>query len=207
MILRQPRLTPHEEAILAAAEWSDHFRRGGRAQPIPSPIPLPPGEHLFAHGSVRAFQYTALTIPYQRARLLAVGGLGFLAGAAIGAAVLNRRRRLQLEALAAPQWRLVDAGTFYLTNARLALDCTQGWADIWLPSLRDSQLDVVGLTLWPDDIAPTRLATPADLWLFVLLRHLAGAEPAAVHIPGALATKARRLGRHVPESAPPSPTA
>jgi hypothetical protein len=145
-----------------------------RSEPQP---PFPPDEVLYDQGHVQAFQWCGVELPPLRARFFAFGGLGFLVGALFGAALLTRRRQRQLARLAEPQWRLVDNGRYYLTDRRLAFDCTRGWTDVWLHDIATIDFRPDGVYLTVDAMFPTRLDTPDNAHLAALLRRLTGHDP------------------------------
>jgi hypothetical protein len=191
-------LTVEEESLLRAAEWANHFRAGGEPKPIPSPIRMQEGEQLYLNGPVTLGEHTAQTVTYEQSGFLAIGSVGFVAATAIGSALLNSHRRQQAERQAALQWRMVDTGTFYLTDRRFALQLRQTWTDLWHEPLRASEIDVNGIILWFAGMAPTKLLVLNHIWVYLLFKHIVDREIVWIEIPDSLIEKAQRLGRVVP---------
>ncbi len=74
-----------------------------------------------------------------------------------------------------PQWRTIDAGHLFVTDARFGI-AGGTWVDIWYSQIRLSEVDPEALLLHVAGTAPLRLvAAPAPYW-FVLFRYLAYGE-------------------------------
>lgn len=71
----------------------------------------------------------------------------------------------------------INHGRAFLTNRRVAIQGTNGWADLWLEHLRHVEpLAPRGMVLFFDGVVPYQLALPWPEYHVVLLRFLAWGE-------------------------------
>lgn len=133
--------------------------------PVLKGVPLAAGE--FAYGELYATGWRFFgqdTVFYERRTVLAGGGLLMLASA-IG----NRRRRLEAEANAAPQWRPLGPLRVVVTPVRLLVWHGQTWWSVWLGGVTDVRCNPEHQTLdlFFEADAPYRLVGPGVLALGV----------------------------------------
>jgi hypothetical protein len=78
----------------------------------------------------------------------------------------NQARKAKAAREAAPQWRLVDQGTLYLTNRRFAVQGQVQWHDLWFQHVRISDCDGQIIRLEMSGSPPTALEILGpDYWL------------------------------------------
>lgn len=149
---------------------------GGSHPLAHSPIPLFAGELAYSQQPAQLFTYCGQDVNYDQ-HVLAFGRqLLFMATLGIST-VANRSRRRQAERAAAPQWRAINHGRAFLTNRRVAIQGTNGWADLWLEHLRHVEpIAPRGMVLFFDGVVPYQLALPWPEYHVVLLRFLAWGE-------------------------------
>ncbi len=172
-----------EASLRHAAQLAAALAAGQTPPPIASPIALLHGERLFSHAQVQILEYSERDVYYNTGGLVAFGGPFSLAASLGASALYNSHKRRQAERQAASQWRFLDQGLTYLTSSRFACQLSQRWADIGYASIRMSQCDEQGVTLWIGNAPPTRLVLPAPHWYFVLFRYLAYGEVVDVPAP------------------------
>lgn len=187
-------LSPSEHDVLAASGLSEALRAGSRPQPIASDIVVGPGEAVYAHAGVQILQHTGAQVSYSRGGFLAVGNPMVMAATLAGSALYNRHNRRKAVAQAAPQWRHLDEGIMYLTNARIALQGRTGWVDVSYPALRATHCDGEGLIVYVNAEPPFKLQTWCPGWYYALLRYLAYGEIVPVAVPDELRRRAVSAG-------------
>jgi len=99
---------------------------------------------------------------------LSAAGLAMAAGTAIG----NGARRARAEREAAPRFRPVDQGPFYITNMRFAIQGEMQWTDLWFGQIRMISCDGASITVRTSGIPPIQLhAWPID-YFYVMYHFL-----------------------------------
>jgi hypothetical protein len=95
-----------------------------------------------------------------------------VAGTAAGNS--SRRRRAAREA--APRFRPVDQGPFFLTDKRFAIQGQSQWTDLWFETIRMSSCDGTSVTLHIANMPPTQVHVwPIDYY-FALYHFLANGD-------------------------------
>jgi hypothetical protein len=79
-----------------------------------------------------------------------------------------------------PAWVALEHGSVHLTDFRLVLQLSGGFANVPYTAVADSVCEPDGFCLWPRHQAPVKLVLADPEWHFVLFRWLAYGEPAAV---------------------------
>lgn len=126
--------------------------------PVLEAVPLAAGEFVYGELYATGWRFFGLdTVLYERRTMLAGGGLLILA-CAIG----NRRRRMEAEAHAAPQWRPLGPLRMVVTPVRLLVWHRQAWWSVWLAGVTDVRCypEHQTLDLFFEADAPYRLVGP-----------------------------------------------
>jgi hypothetical protein len=153
---------------------TEGLSRGWRPEPIRVPIQLQPGEHCYAHGNAQVWQFLEGDSSYVHKSRLGFGlvGMAMVAGTAVG----NTARKSRAAKEAAPRFRPVEQGPFYLTDRRFAIQGQTQWVDLWFSEIRMASCDSVGITLHISGLPPTQLQMwPID-YFFALYHFLANGE-------------------------------
>jgi len=147
---------------------------GWRPEPIGTPIQLGPGERCYAQAEAQLWQYLEGDGSYiHKSR----GGLGLLGMAVVaGTAAGNSSRKRRAAREAAPRFRPVDQGSFFLTDRRFAVQGQTQWVDLWFENIRMSSCDGTSITLHIANLAPTQVHVwPIDYY-FALYHFLANGD-------------------------------
>lgn len=114
-----------------------------------------------------------------------VGTPHFLAGHALGSAVMASRTRRAARQLAQPQWRHHPMTRAVVTTRRLWCEVAdQGWLHFGYANTADVILDSEMLVLhFTDDVASLRLAGPWAPWIAVAIAHHRFGTDAALRLP------------------------
>lgn len=125
-------LTPYEAAIWRTVAINQSIDHGvmGKFPQVPTHFPLQLGgdrERVFATGPFQLRDYIALgdgSYMHQSGMMFATGAAGLaLTGAfAVGQAIGNSSRRSHAEAMATPQWHVIDQGQVFVSGAGFYLD-------------------------------------------------------------------------------------
>lgn len=121
-----------------------------------------------------AYRFTSLRDVAYEHRTFVFGGPVLAAVTAVLSAVGNRRRRLEAQKLAAPQWRELGPVRVRVMADRLLVFHLGAWWSVWFCSVVEGRLDPQGRTLelyFADD-APYRLAGSDVRRLAVVLTEL-----------------------------------
>jgi hypothetical protein len=141
----------------------------------PNGVALAPGEQLVSRTTGSFLQYTAENVSYTTSTI-AFGGPVMFATSLLGSVLYNSSKLRQAERYAAPQWRHLDSGTVYFTNARLAIEGHENWLDVYYPHIRSSQLQGGGILLRFAEAPPLLLQVWRPYTHLLLLRFFAYGE-------------------------------
>ncbi|HET7138831.1 MAG TPA: hypothetical protein VFI36_01600 [Arthrobacter sp.] len=154
--------TSRDEALWTTAEIAVLLNRGDleHRHPLPVPFAMRLGgleERILAHGPFRLFSWTAPgdgSYIHNTSMMMATGrgGLAMMAGFAAARAIGNSARRRQAEAMAQPQWMLIDQGTLSVGNFGFYLHSASGipawnWGGVHAASLAaPGRLNIDGMS-------------------------------------------------------------
>lgn len=172
-VLERP-LTIEDTKRLAEA-----LSRGAHLEPLHVPgLPLRAGEDAYAEVDVDVWRWLAAEAVYER-RSVMLGGPALMAATALACAAANRRRQLDAERAARPQWRALGVVRIVVTDRRLILWHEGSWWSVPFEDVRmwDVGANGTSLTLTLHDGAPyhfagggTPLLSLVILWLSALGR-------------------------------------
>ncbi len=163
-----------QESRAEGRKLSEALSSGWRPEPIATPIQLQQNEYCYGQNNAQIWQYLEGDGNYLHKSRIGWGlmGMAVVAGTAVG----NSARKSRAAREAAPRYRLVEQGPFYLTNMRFAMQGQTGWVDLWYQDIRMSTCDSNSITLQLAGTPPTQLISwPIDYY-FVLYRFLANGD-------------------------------
>ena len=158
----------------AADRLADALNDGAWLRPIHvEGLPLLDGELAYADLEAHGWRFHALDVPYEQ-RTVMVGGPLLMAVTGLASALGNRRRRIEADRIAAPQWRPLGQLRVVVTSDRLLVWHRGAWWSVWYSAIVDvrggSGSEWIDLTL--DGDHPYRLARSGVTSIGVVLSHL-----------------------------------
>jgi hypothetical protein len=145
---------------------SDGWRPSGQNVPIQ----LRPGENCYGQGKTRVWQFLEGDGSYLHKTRFGFSAVGVAMAA--GTVVGNTARKARAAREAAPRFRQVDEGPFYLTDMRFAIQGKMQWTDLWYNEIRMIDCDSASITINASGIPPIKIdAWPAD-YFYVLYHFL-----------------------------------
>lgn len=139
---------------------AEALSRGAHFEPLHVPgLPLCPGEDAYAEVDVEVWRWLAAEAVYER-RSVMLGGPALMAATALACAAVNRRRRLDAERAARPQWRALGVVRAVVTDRRLILRHEGSWWSVPFEDVRTWDVEAAGrsLTLTLHEGAPYHFA-------------------------------------------------
>lgn len=110
-----------------ASELAEALSRGAQLEPLRVyGVPLAPNERAYAEVDVEAWRLLATEPVYER-RSVIFGGPAVTLATSLACAVANRRRRLEAERAAQPQWRSLGVVRVVATDRRLLVWHVDRW--------------------------------------------------------------------------------
>ena len=162
------------ESRAHARKLTEALSSGWRPEQVRTPIRLQSNEHCYAQSNAQLWQYLEGDSSYIHKSRIGFGLLGMAVVAGTAAGNSSRKRRAAREA--APQFRLVDQGAFFLTDMRLAIQGQMQWIDLWYENIRMSSCDGISITFHIADAPPTQLHVwPIDYY-FALYHFFANGD-------------------------------
>ena len=125
------------DEIEAARKLAAALDNGGWLRPIVvADAPLDPGEEAYADLYAHGWRYCAIDVHYEQ-RTVMLGGPLLFATTGLASLVANRRRRIEAERLAAPQWRPLGWLRVLVTSSRLLVLREGAWHSVWYEAVVD----------------------------------------------------------------------
>jgi hypothetical protein len=195
----EAKWTGAEDAYLSAAQLANSLRQGVRPPTREVPIVLGTGEGVFYSGLFDQYNFATASVSYNTGWFAAFGSPLWLAASLGGSALYNNHQKNKARDQAAAQWRIVNQGTLYLTNSRVCLQGRLGWVDIPLSEIRALECLPDGVVVYQANRPPTKIATAAVAYLYVLLSFLVHGQVVDVPLSEDFIERARSAGRSIPQ--------
>jgi hypothetical protein len=163
-----------QESRAEGRKLTTALSNGWRPEPMRTPIQLQPNEDCYAQGNMQIWQLLEGDGTYvHKSR----GGFGLLGLAVVaGTAAGNSARKSRAARQAAPRFRPIEQGPFFLTNMRFAVQGQSEWVDLWFQNIRMSSCDGTSITVHIVGAPPTQLHMwPVDYY-FALYHFLANGD-------------------------------
>lgn len=156
-----------------AAQLAANFKQGWFPPPVQVPFRLQGDETCVGVVDADVEYWLDGDGSYTHKSVAFSSGLGGLVLGGTMSAIGNARRRNKAAREAAPRWRYSDSARIYMTTARIALQGSRDWNDLWFGNVRTLNYDDAGVIVQLSGSPAARLRLwPQDYW-FVMLRKLA----------------------------------